>query len=89
MQVQHRTLAGATITVYSHRRRRSRFHSRRHEVCVHNGTNGRDFEWTANSVTCTGPKDGKLKAIDVNMNAMPDAAMTQQLPPYSLTALQP
>ena len=35
------------------------------------------LEWTANSVTCTGPKDGKLKAIDVNMNAMPDAAMTR------------
>jgi 3-phosphoshikimate 1-carboxyvinyltransferase len=37
---------------------------------------GATLEWTANSVTCTGPKDGKLKAIDVNMNAMPDAAMT-------------
>lgn len=37
---------------------------------------GATLEWTANSVACTGPKDGKLKAIDVNMNAMPDAAMT-------------
>lgn len=34
--------------------------------------------WTPYSVTVTGPKawGGKLKAIDVNMNAMPDAAMT-------------
>ena len=37
---------------------------------------GATLEWTANSVMCIGPKDGKLKAIDVNMNAMPDAAMT-------------
>ena len=37
---------------------------------------GATLEWTANSVTCTGPKDGKLKAIDVDMVAMPDAAMT-------------
>lgn len=34
--------------------------------------------WTPYSVTVTGPRawGGKLKAIDVNMNAMPDAAMT-------------
>ena len=36
---------------------------------------GATLEWGPNSVTCTGPQ-GPLKAIDVNMNAMPDAAMT-------------
>lgn len=39
---------------------------------------GCKVEWTPYSVTVTGPKawGGQLKAIDVNMNAMPDAAMT-------------
>ena len=39
------------------------------------GLMGAKVEWGKNDVTVTGP-GGKLKAIDVNMNAMPDAAMT-------------
>ena len=39
------------------------------------GLMGAKVEWGQNDVTVTGP-GGKLKAIDVNMNAMPDAAMT-------------
>jgi 3-phosphoshikimate 1-carboxyvinyltransferase len=36
---------------------------------------GATVEWGKNDVTVKGP-GGKLTAIDVNMNAMPDAAMT-------------
>ena len=39
------------------------------------GLMGAKVEWGKNDVTVTGP-GGKLTAIDVNMNAMPDAAMT-------------
>ena len=39
---------------------------------------GAKVEWAPYSVTVTGPAawGGRLKGIDVNMNAMPDAAMT-------------
>ena len=37
---------------------------------------GASVEWTATSVTVTGPARGGLKGIDIDMNAMPDAAMT-------------
>ena len=38
---------------------------------------GAKVTWTPESVTVTGPPPGqKLKGIDVNMNAMPDVAMT-------------
>jgi 3-phosphoshikimate 1-carboxyvinyltransferase len=37
---------------------------------------GCSVTWEANSVTVTGPPRGQLQGIDVNMNAMPDAAMT-------------
>lgn len=42
---------------------------------------GAKVSWTENSVTVTGPprdssKRGHLRAIDVNMNKMPDVAMT-------------
>ena len=39
---------------------------------------GAKVEWQPYSVTVTGPGalGGKLKGVDVNMNAMPDAAMT-------------
>ena len=36
---------------------------------------GAKVEWGKNDVTVTGP-GGKLTPIDVNMNKMPDAAMT-------------
>ena len=39
------------------------------------GLMGAKVEWGKNDVTVTGP-GGKLTAIDVNMNTMPDAAMT-------------
>uniref|UniRef100_A0A7S0X827 3-phosphoshikimate 1-carboxyvinyltransferase n=1 Tax=Mantoniella antarctica TaxID=81844 RepID=A0A7S0X827_9CHLO len=39
------------------------------------GLMGATVEWGKNDVTVKGP-GGKLTAIDVNMNAMPDAAMT-------------
>eukprot|EP00898_Chlorokybus_atmophyticus_P002917 jgi/Chlat1/3626/Chrsp237S00798 len=37
---------------------------------------GARVDWTPNSVTVTGPSAGSLRGIDVDMNAMPDAAMT-------------
>lgn len=43
---------------------------------------GAKVTWTENSVTVTGPPRGSsfrekhLKAVDVNMNKMPDVAMT-------------
>lgn len=42
---------------------------------------GAEVSWTENSVTVTGPpldpsKKKRLRAIDVNMNKMPDVAMT-------------
>ena len=42
---------------------------------------GAKVTWTENSVTVTGPPQGgsngkHLKAVDVNMNKMPDVAMT-------------
>ena len=42
---------------------------------------GAKVSWTENSVTVTGPpqdpsKKGHLRGIDVNMNKMPDVAMT-------------
>lgn len=42
---------------------------------------GAKVTWTENSVTVTGPPRnaygrGHLKAVDVNMNKMPDVAMT-------------
>lgn len=42
------------------------------------GLMGATVAWQPNSVTVTGPgaTGGRLRGIDVNMNAMPDAAMT-------------
>lgn len=40
------------------------------------GMMGAEVEWGPRSVTVTGPPRGQLKSVDVNMNAMPDAAMT-------------
>ena len=37
---------------------------------------GAAVEWTSTSVTVAGPERGGLKGIDIDMNAMPDAAMT-------------
>ena len=42
---------------------------------------GAKVSWTENSVTVTGPPRGSpgskhLRAVDVNMNKMPDVAMT-------------
>jgi len=40
------------------------------------GQMGAQVEWGDTWVKVTGPPKGELKGIDVNMNAMPDAAMT-------------
>lgn len=40
------------------------------------GMMGAKVEWGPRSVTVTGPPKGQLKSVDVNMNSMPDAAMT-------------
>ena len=40
------------------------------------GMMGAKVEWGPRSVTVTGPPRDQLKSVDVNMNAMPDAAMT-------------
>jgi 5-enolpyruvylshikimate-3-phosphate synthase len=37
---------------------------------------GATVEWEANAITITGPRGGKLTAIDHNCNDIPDAAMT-------------
>jgi len=37
---------------------------------------GCHVKWSPHSVTLTGPSDGKLKGVDVDMNSMPDAAMS-------------